>query len=183
MVPRPPRAEMTCARWIRIARAESIGTEWLEMARQLDLTGWWYADGQNALYYIRHLDDNSIWWAGVRAWWGVHKGLEFTNVFHGVVDPTAKTVEGLWADVPRGGNLNQGRLSLNIVETVEQQVFAGSPDRPFIPPDGPPHDGPPPRSRFELRQRPDGTTGGFGNSVWQKAAPIGPIGLDWTDWV
>ncbi len=82
------------------------------MPRQVDLTGWWYADRDNALYYIRQLNDNSIWWTGVRAWWGFYPGLEFTNVFHGVVNPDSMTIDGHWADVPRGSSLNDGQLSL-----------------------------------------------------------------------
>src|SRR5262249_5509198 len=126
---------------------------------QPNFTGWWYADGQSALYYIRHLDNNSIWWAGMRTWWGFHKGLEFTNVFYGTFDPAAKTVKGFWTDVPRGANLGSGSLSLDVVEIGGQQDFVGSLDRPFIPQNGKSDNGPPPRSHFELRQNPNGTTG------------------------
>ena len=87
------------------------------MPTPLNLTGAWVAD-DGAIYYIRHSDDNSIWWAGLHNS-GFHLGLEFTNVFHGVVNVGNKTIEGSWADVPRGQNvMRQGHLSLDIVETA-----------------------------------------------------------------
>ena len=88
-----------------------------------NLTGAWAAYDPPAVYDIRHLEDNTLWWAGLHSD-GFHRGLRFTNVFRGVVtlrrgvDNTgAATVEGLWVDVPRGRNLQQGRLSLDIVES------------------------------------------------------------------
>src|SRR5262245_21060164 len=100
----------------------------------LDLTGAWTAD-DGAISYIRHFSDNSIFWAGFHGYWEFHPGVRFTNVFRGVVNPINRTIEGSWADVPRGGILQNGHLSLDIVEiTPEPELVLASPLRPFIPP-------------------------------------------------
>jgi hypothetical protein len=73
-----------------------------------NLTGVW-SGNDGGIYYIRHLEDNSIWWAGLHNS-GVgcekpsfHLGVRFTNVFRGIVDVRNRTVEGSWVDVPRPG--------------------------------------------------------------------------------
>jgi hypothetical protein len=67
------------------------------------------------MYYLRQ-SGNELWWAGfsVETPAGVsdlHKGLLFTNVFHGQV--SGNTISGDWTDVPRGRNLNSGTLTLS----------------------------------------------------------------------
>lgn len=97
--------------WKESVRAQST-------SRAPDLTGIWSAD-DGATYFIRHLDDNTIWWAGLHAYEEFYAGVRFTNVFRGNVNLANRTIEGVWADVPRGwGILQQGRLSLEIVETT-----------------------------------------------------------------
>jgi hypothetical protein len=129
-----------------------------------NLTGAWAAD-DGAIYYIRHLADNSICWVGLHNS-GFHLGVRFTNVFRGIVNPRNRTIEGSWADVPRGGILQHGRLSLDIVE-----IAPPSPDdngEPPRPPNGPPGPGGSRERRLELRRRPEGTTGGFGGTIWRR---------------
>src|SRR5947208_699716 len=127
-----------------------------------NLTGAWAAD-YGAIYYLRHLSDNSIWWAGLHNS-GFHLGIFFTNVFRGIFNPTNRTIEGAWADVPRGSILQHGRLSLDVVEI-------GAPDdEDPQPPPGEPRGGA--TRRLELRQKPEGTTGGFGGRVWRRWSPL-----------
>jgi hypothetical protein len=115
-----------------------------------NLTGAWHAD-DGGIYYIRHFEDNSIWWAGLHNSGtgcekpAFHLGVRFTNVFRGAVNMDNQTIEGSWADVPRGSILQHGQLSLSI-ET--------------------------PSSGIELRQNPTGTTGGFGGRVWKPCTPF-----------
>jgi hypothetical protein len=115
--------------------------EVISMARQLDLTGAWQADDLG-IYYIRHLNNNTIWWAGLSAPWFFHAGLFFTNVFRGTVDTARMTITGAWADVPRGNNLlQQGDLDLDIVEltpteAIRAEVALRVPTAPRIPPAG-----------------------------------------------
>jgi hypothetical protein len=115
-----------------------------------NLTGAWHAD-DGGIYYIRHLEDNSIWWAGLHNSGAgcekpaFHLGVWFTNGFRGVVNMGQRMIEGSWADVPRGSILQHGRLSLSI-ET--------------------------PSSGIELRQNPAGTTGGFRGRVWWPCIPF-----------
>jgi hypothetical protein len=124
-----------------------------------NLTGAWRAD-DDGIYYIRHLEDNNIWWAGLhnsRFRAGLdnlafHLGVRFTNVFRGVVDVGNRTIEGTWADVPRGSILQHGQLSLGI-ET--------------------------PSSGLELRQKPEGTTGGFGGKIWTPWLPQDPVDINY----
>jgi len=137
-----------------------------------DLTGIWQAD-DSAFYYIRHMPDNTMWWAGMHAPWYFHSGVEFTNVFRGVVDPGTMRIRGVWADVPRGRSLQSGNLNLDIVrvdDTSASQIFARTAS---IPPNG---DGGrngdgngPQRPVFQLRKRVAETTGGFGGSVWTRS--------------
>jgi hypothetical protein len=129
-----------------------------------NLTGAWAAD-DGAIYYIRHLPDNSIWWVGLHNS-GFHLGVRFTNVFRGTVNPRNRTIDGSWADVPRGAILQHGRLSLDIVE-----IAPPPPDdngKPPRSPNGPPAPGGSRERRFELKRRAEGTTGGFGGTIWRR---------------
>jgi hypothetical protein len=119
-----------------------------------DLTGVWAAD-DGATYYIRQLSDRSVTWAGLNNL-GFHRGLDFTNVFRGRVSSVGTVLSGSWADVPRGESNNSGTLSLDIVPSL------------YGPPIGP----------NELRQKADGTSGGFGGKVWTRGLlPLGPFPL------
>src|SRR5215467_12378771 len=102
------------------------------------LTGAWAAD-DGATYYIRHLSDGSVTWAGLHSS-GFHPGVAFTNVFRGRVWGDGTTLTGTWADVPRGDGAKSGTLSLEITQGPWWQA--------------------------ELRQNAGGTTGGFGATVW-----------------
>jgi hypothetical protein len=132
---------------------------WAQSApRRHNLTGAWAGD-DGAVYYIRHFEDNSIWWAGLHNS-GFHLGMRFANVFRGVVNVGNRTVEGFWADVPRGEILQNGNLSLEIVE-IAMDERRGDPPPPGVP------RGTPQPVRIELRQKPERTTGGFAGKVWR----------------
>ncbi len=124
------------------------------MPPAVDLTGVWAAD-DGATYYIRQLSDGSVTWAGLNNS-GFHRGMDFTNVFRGRVSSDGTALNGSWADVPRGQSNNSGTLSLDIVPSL------------YGPPIGP----------NELRQKADGTSGGFGGKVWTRGLfPSGPFPL------
>src|SRR6266568_1870902 len=135
---------------------------------ELNLTGIWHAD-DNALYYIRHMPDNTVWWAGMHAPWLFHSGVQFTNIFRGVVDPGTMRIRGVWADVPRGRNLQGGNLNLDIVKLDDASASQVSARTASIPPNG---DGDRDGDRhpvFQLKKRVAETTGGFGGSVWTRS--------------
>jgi hypothetical protein len=139
------------------------------VATETNLTGVWAAD-DGALYYIRHLDDHSLWWAGLHVS-GFHLGVRFANVFRGRVIPRDGTIVGAWADVPRGENRGSGELSLEILKVGsapgDGEPFPGqAPSDDTFPPKGKPSAGPGPR--LELRRSPRGTTGGFGAARWRQ---------------
>jgi hypothetical protein len=147
------------------------------MASRIDLTGWWYAERDSALYFLRHLDDNTIFWMGMRSWWGFRPGTEFTNVFHGTFDPARNIISGAWADVPRGiGPLQSGRVSIQVTQTAQQRQALPTAERPLRRRPGGPGDGngdgPPPTSDFRLTVIPQGTTGPFPNQAFTKTAII-----------
>lgn len=78
-----------------------------------DLTGVYTAD-DGSVYYVRQIGE-FLWWAGMSTESELgaldfHTGLQFTNVFHGRI--SGDTIDGEWADVPRGQNLLTGRLTL-----------------------------------------------------------------------
>jgi hypothetical protein len=92
-------------------------------ATLIDLTGRWSAN-DGGVYYVRHIG-NEIWWAGMSAesplgFADLHKGLQFTNVFHGqlsgpvVIGGSGVVLTGDWADVPRGRTLGTGSLTINV---------------------------------------------------------------------
>src|SRR6266545_2679850 len=96
-------------------------------AAELNLTGTWIAN-DGAIYYLRQTG-NELWWAGfsVETPAGIsdlHKGLLFTNVFHGQL--SGNTVSGEWADVPRGRLLNSGTLTLSVsADQIQRQAVTG----------------------------------------------------------
>jgi hypothetical protein len=147
--------------------------------KPLDLTGAWIAD-DGALYYIRQLDDNSIWWAGLHAL-GFHPGVTFTNVFQGVVISRDLTIVGSWADVPRGATFGHGKLSLEIVRTDQREDDTESrSERGTWPPgEAPPEGGPrqPSGRKLELRQIPERSTGDFGATRWRPWRLAEPLNI------
>lgn len=94
-----------------------------------DLTGTWGGD-DGGIYYLRQID-NAVWWIGLDG----ADGRNFSNVFHGTRE--GDLITGQWSDVPRGGAMNSGSLTIEIVQT--------------------------PRG-VQLRKR-EGT-GGFGGTTW-----------------
>jgi hypothetical protein len=92
------------------------------------LTGIWSAD-DGGLYYLRQLG-SSLWWAGMSAQSPLgandfQQGVGFTNVFRGTI--AGNTISGEWADVPRGGILQQGVLTLDILSgsEIRKRAFSG----------------------------------------------------------
>ena len=84
-------------------------------APAFDLTGTWTAD-DGGIYYLRQLG-NTIWWAGLStdSSQGVNdfqRGTRFTNVFRGTIQ--GNTIQGTWADVPRGQSVRSGSLTLSV---------------------------------------------------------------------
>lgn len=119
-----------------------------ERLAQASLTGTWTGD-DGGIYYIRQIDD-TIWWAGLstespQGKNDFYKGLRFTNVFRGTIE--GNTIRGKWADVPRGANLQNGTLTLSIVNSSA--------------PGG-----------IELRKQ--NQWGGFGGNIWQRVRPTPP---------
>ena len=73
-----------------------------------NLTDIWRAN-DGALYYINHQrEDNVVWW------FGVSNANRFGNIFNGEFDVKHSIICGEWADVPRGTELNNGKLNLRI---------------------------------------------------------------------
>lgn len=92
----------------------------------LKLTGFWTAD-DGGLYYLRQISDE-LWWVGLSddAMPRLQKGFRFCNVFHGFVDQTS--VQGEWADVPRGLTNGAGSLVLQVdseTRTITKQSGTG----------------------------------------------------------
>src|SRR5215831_20747354 len=81
------------------------------------LTGTYTAD-DGGVYYMEQ-SGSTLWWAGLSldrqlpADYVWHRGLEFTNVFHGAIN-NDNTVVGEWSDVSRGATLNSGTLTVKI---------------------------------------------------------------------
>ena len=92
---------------------------------QSSLTGIWTAD-DGGVYYVRQTG-NTVWWAGFSSEAGLndfHRGLEFTNVFHGVLGANGLT--GDWADVPKGRTLQSGTLTLDVAaNTLHRRTATG----------------------------------------------------------
>ena len=71
-----------------------------------DLSGRWSGDDGGS-YYVRQ--------SGVRVWWlgeSADGGRSWSNVFHGTLNPTTRTIAGLWIDVPKGAAQSEGELIL-----------------------------------------------------------------------
>jgi hypothetical protein len=81
-------------------------------ANHVDLTGAWAGD-DDGIYYLRQLG-SVVWWNGMSGRAGNPAGLgrDFNNVGRGQIK--ALKIEVEWADVPRGGILGNGTLSLSI---------------------------------------------------------------------
>ena len=124
------------------------------MASGIDLTGVWTCD-DGGIYYLRQLGDGSVAWAGLQDS-GFHKGLGFTNVFHGRLF-NDEVVVGEWADVPRGEAASSGILNLSVVQE---------------------NDG-----TMRLLQVPAGSSGDFSGEVWTSGGkPLEPQNIvDLTD--
>jgi hypothetical protein len=78
-----------------------------------ELTGSWIAN-DNGMYYVRQIG-NDVWWVGFssQSQYGagdIHRGLVFTNVFHGTV--SGNTITGNFVDVPKGQMSTYGPLTL-----------------------------------------------------------------------
>ena len=82
-----------------------------------DLTGIWAAD-DGGRYYV-HQIGSAIWWAGFSSDHWQQNGLTFCNIFNGILK--GNEVNGQWADVPRGGTMNFGALS--VVPTFDTDGF------------------------------------------------------------
>ena len=111
-------------------RCECIG------ATYIDLTGRWSAN-DGGVYYVRHIG-NDVWWAGMSTETplgiaDLHKGLQFTNVFHGqlsgpvVAGGSSVVLTGDWAGVPLGSALGSGSLTINVsgAQMVVQTASGG----------------------------------------------------------
>jgi hypothetical protein len=92
-------------------------------ATLINLSGRW-SGNDGAVYSMRHIG-NDVWWAGMSTesplgYADLHKGLQFTNVFHGqlsgqvLAGGPVVVLTGDWADVPRGRNLGSGSLKINV---------------------------------------------------------------------
>ncbi len=93
-------------------------------AAQADLTGMWNCD-DGGKYYIRQLG-NEIWWYGEAN----PDSSGWSNVMHGTI--SGNTINGKWADVPKGATQSDGTINLNIESNNRLNViqktggFAGS---------------------------------------------------------
>jgi hypothetical protein len=79
------------------------------------LDGVWASDDWG-MYFIRQ-SGNQVWWAGlsIESPGGAadfQLGVRYANVFRGTLQ--GNTITGAWADVPRGGSLNLGTLTLTV---------------------------------------------------------------------
>jgi hypothetical protein len=111
-------------------------------AGKVDLSGPWAGD-DNGIYYLRQVG-SLLWWNGMseRAGTPALLGREWNNVARGEIKSPAIEVE--WADVPRGGILGNGTLSLKIEDDGSGNVRI-------------------------VKVSETGT--GFGNSVWTPCRP------------
>jgi len=125
----------------------------------MDLTGVWAAEHGTGLYYIQQLGTD-IWWVGMSTHGTFHRGVEWTNIFHGHLksipngpETFSHSIEGEWVDVPRGGTQQSGTLTIDATQVISQG-----------------------KSYTELRKRP-GTGGSFVNSFWVSTTPTPPPDL------
>ena len=110
--------------------------------KKVDLTGPWSSD-DDGVYYLRQVD-SVVWWNGMsgRAERPSSLGRDWNNVGRGVIKALKIDVE--WADVPRGGILGGGTLSLTIKDDGSGNVQI-------------------------VKDSETGT--GFGNTIWTPCAP------------
>jgi hypothetical protein len=110
--------------------------------KKIDLTGPWSGD-DDGIYYLRQVG-SVVWWNGMsgRAESPSSFGRDWNNVGRGEIKGLKIDVE--WADVPRGGILGGGTLSLSVKDdgTGNIQIVKDSE-----------------------------TGSGFGNGVWTPCAP------------
>ena len=111
-------------------------------ASHVDLTGAWAGD-DDGIYYLRQLG-SVVWWNGMSGRAGSPPGLgrDFNNVGRGQIKGLKIDVE--WADVPRGGILGNGTLSLKIEDDGTGNVRIVKVDE---------------------------TGTGFGNNIWTHCTP------------
>lgn len=69
-----------------------------------DLTGVWSCDDGGS-YYVRQLGGN-VWW------YGESSNGRWSNIFHGAMN--GDWVDGLWLDVPKGRDRNNGAIRLRV---------------------------------------------------------------------
>jgi hypothetical protein len=133
----------------KVLLATALFLQLLGVLLAQDLTGKWTADDGGA-YYVRQTG-NTVWWVGLSTESpgeaeNFFLGLAFTNVFKGTI--TNRTITGEWADLPRSGTIQSGRLAIAIVSVSPTEV--------------------------RLQKLPDATTGGFGASNWSRATGTSP---------
>ena len=111
-------------------------------AAKVELSGPWAGD-DGGIYYLRQLG-SILWWNGMSERAGTHArlGRDWNNVARGEIKSLAIDVE--WADVPRGGVLGNGTLSLKIEDDGTGNVRI-------------------------VKVSETGT--GFGNSIWTPCTP------------
>lgn len=84
----------------------------------INLNGVWHcSDG--GVYYIRQ-DGNTVWWLGMDN----GQGTSWSNVFFGHV--YGNTLQGSWADVPRGTFRNRGSLVIRLESQNTLRKTGGS---------------------------------------------------------
>jgi hypothetical protein len=83
-------------------------------ATKFDLTGAWNGD-DGGIYYLRQLG-SILWWNGMDGRTGSpsNLGRDWNNVGRGQITGVKIQVE--WADVPRGGILGGGTMSLKVAD-------------------------------------------------------------------
>jgi hypothetical protein len=104
----------------------------------LSLTGQWRSN-DGGTYYLRHIG-NEVWWIGLS---GGNDGRTYSNIFRGTITTLPgydNIIEGEWVDVPRGTNMNAGKMSLDIYGSTDM-----------------------------LRLHKISESGGFGPEVWAKS--------------
>lgn len=108
----------------------------------VDLTGPWAGDDEG-IYYLRQ-EGSILWWNGMSGRAGIPSdlGRDWNNVGRGVIKALKVDVE--WADVPRGGILGNGTLSLKIEDDGTGNVHIVKVDE---------------------------TGTGFGNNIWTPCTP------------
>ena len=97
-------AVSTLALYFVVVYLGELGQSWAG-----DLSGPWTGSG-GGKYWIRQVG-SCLWWYGESS----NGGKDFTNVFFGTVKNvgSTSTVEGVWADVPRGPSLCSHRTFLS----------------------------------------------------------------------